>query len=378
LQFASLFGILGLSFWVILTNLAVYKKKWKPAAALAIIPYIFGFSYTSYHQPKLDQSPVLKGALVQTALLPSQKLYLEHKSYDFISPYEQWSRIAHLLSQVKEKVDLVVLPESAVALNDNTPFYSRQRVVKILQTAFKTSAEAISALGPQVDRVSNRFWMNALTKIIQSDIVMGIDTEDHGHYFSSALFSSYERNQTQKYDKQLLLPLAEYLPFESLRSLTAMYGITDFFTPGKEVMIFQSKVPLSASICYEETFGHILRKGRKKGARLFVNLTNDNWYPSSRLPKQHFDLARVHTVANGTPLLRACNAGVTSSLDSLGQVIGQLNDWNQPAVLVTTVPLYQIKTLYAMWGDAGIVSLSIFILGVLLFINRKSIFVRID
>ena len=31
-----------------------------------------------------------------------------------------------------------------------------------------------------------------------------------------------------------------------------------------------------------------MRDGRLKGAQLFVNLTNDGWYPFSRLPLQHF------------------------------------------------------------------------------------------
>ncbi len=126
----------------------------------------------------------------------------------------------------------------------------------------------------------------------------------------------------------------------------------------KSRKVFASKVPLSASICYEETFSHHMRQSRQKGASMFVNLTNDNWYPNSKLPQQHFDHARLRAVENGVPMVRACNTGVTAAIDSLGRIIGQITEETRAGVLVAKVPLYHYSTLYSFWGDWGIVSLS--------------------
>lgn len=376
LQAASLFGVLGLSFWVILTNLVLWKKRWKAALGLALCPYLFGAFQWGLQREKVDTSPRLHVALVQTGLLPSQKMYFPERSSDFISPYEQWSRITTLLSQVKEPLDLVVLPEYAVPLSDQYPYFSKSVVCETLEHSFGHRAKRAFNEETPLQKVSNQFWVQALGKILQSDVVIGMDAEEERKYFSSAFFYSYTKGEVHRYDKQILLPLAEYIPFASLKALTKTYGITEFFTHGKKSTVFPAKIPISASICYEETFGHLMRQARREGAHLFVNVTNDNWYPNSRLPKQHFDLAKVHAVANGTPLVRACNSGITSAIDSLGRVAAQLDDWNQPDVLVTQISLYHFSTLYTFWGDIGIVAISSIFLIVCLVINRKSLFIH--
>lgn len=367
LQAVTFFGIFGLSFWVILTNLVVWKRRWKSAAALALCPYVLGGIFWGIHHSKVEESPTLNVALVQTALLPSQKMHLRERPSDFISPYEQWERITQLLSKVKEPVDLVVLPEAAIPYTDGYPLYSKDVVIQILRNSFYgSSPENIDRLA----QVSNRYWIHALGEILHADVIVGLDGEEGDMQYSSAFFAS--KGEMHRYDKQILLPLAEYLPFQSLIELTKNYGITQFFTHGKESKIFHSKVPISASICYEETFGHIMRQGKREGAALFVNVTNDNWYPNSKLPQQHFDLAKTQAVANGTPLVRACNAGITSAVDSLGHEVARLDDWNKADVLIAKVPLYQIWTLYTFWGDQGIVIISIFFLIITAIINRGS------
>lgn len=362
LQAVTFLGIFGLSFWVILTNLAVWKKRWTAAAVLTISPYVLGGVIWAIHHARVQESPVMNVALVQTALLPSQKLYFPERAADFIPPHQQWNRITALLAQVKKPVDLVVLPESAVSYSDQYPLYSHEVVTKILQESFNKQ------FSDTKNTATNQTWTHAISEILDADVIIGLDGEEKGHHYSSAFFSSKET--IKRYDKQILLPLAEYLPFTSLIALTKSYGISQFFTHGTESKLFHSKVPLSTSICYEETFGHILREGRKNGAALFVNVTNDNWYPNSKLPKQHFDLAKAQAVANGTPLVRACNAGVTCAVDCLGGVVAQLDDWGSPAVLVAQVPLYQVKTLYTLVGDMGIVLISIVLLIFAVVINR--------
>src|SRR5690606_27562937 len=99
------------------------------------------------------------------------------------------------------------------------------------------------------------------------------------------------------------------------------------FTPGTKAQVIEHpKVKVGVCICYEETFGNLMRENKQLGASLLVNLTSDVWYPNSSLPWQHFDHARLRTVEMGLPLVRACNTSVTASLDSLGRVEGVLGD----------------------------------------------------
>ncbi|HEX2580185.1 MAG TPA: apolipoprotein N-acyltransferase [Rhabdochlamydiaceae bacterium] len=352
MQTASLFGVLGLSFLVILTNLAFWKKKHKVAVALAVFPYLFGWLHTTLHHSNIEQSPTMTVGLVQTGLLPSQKIPIEGRFKEFIPPTQQWHRIVNLLKTrahpLGQPLDLVVLPEFSVP---NSGSYPASAFHEVFDKQILSIEEKIQA--------SNQFWVQAIGKIFKTDVIAGLEAEESGLHFTSAFYCKHQEPHLQRYDKQILVPLAEYVPFEWVKTLTRAYGITEFFTHGKEAKVFPAKIPLSASICYEETFSHLMRKSRQKGASMFVNLTNDNWYPNSKLPQQHFDHARLRAVENGVPMVRACNTGVTAAVDSLGRVIGQITEETRADVLIAKVPLYHYPTLYSLWGDWGIVSLSV-------------------
>ena len=151
--------------------------------------------------------------------------------------------------------------------------------------------------------------------------------------------------------------------------------IVDFFTHGKEAKVFEGNCPLNISICYEECFSHLMREGKLNGAKLFVNVTNDAWYPSSRLPLKHFDLGKLRAIENGVPLVRACNTGVTAAVDSLGRVVDTLGneklEW-QKGVLFVPLDLYSYPTLYTYFGDYLIVAISLFFLIIALIKPRES------
>ena len=162
--------------------------------------------------------------------------------------------------------------------------------------------------------------------------------------------------------------MGEYIPFSFAKGLAEAYGLTGSFTHGKEAKVFNGKIKMGLSICYEETYGHMMRENKHKGAEILLNLTSDIWYPNSRLIYQHFDLARLRTVENGIPLLRACNTGITAGIDSLGRVTAQLGKDGQNIEAISdslrvAVPLYSYNTLYTYYGDWLIVGISLFAIG---------------
>ena len=194
-------------------------------------------------------------------------------------------------------------------------------------------------------------------------MVIGLDDSDEatGENYNAAFHLIPHKIAINRYEKRVLLPLAEYLPFSFLKPLVARYGITDFFTHGKESKVFEGRYPLNISICYEECFSHLIREGKLGGAKLFVNVTNDAWYPSSRLHLTHFAHGKLRAIENGVPLVRACDTGVTAAVDSLGRTVGQLGQENlelQRGALVVEVQLYTYSTLYTFLGDYLIVALS--------------------
>jgi apolipoprotein N-acyltransferase len=392
LQFTSLFGVFGMSFWVMLTNLCginAWRSRFKlyPTvnwAVLASIPYLFGIIHLLNHlsQSQKEQSK-LNIALIQTALLPTEKIPHPDRMDDFISPIVQWQRIIKSLKDAKEKRwDLIVLPEAAVPLLSDLSFYQYETIRALFIAEFGHDvilnfppliypyAEERFILERKIWCVSNLFLCQTLANYYRSEFVIGLDHSDKNERknFNSAFYLKPNSISHDRYDKQVLLPLAEYLPLDSLRPLARWYGIFDFFSQGEGSKVFGQKVPFSVAICYEETFPEIMRAGRENGAKLFINISNDNYYPDSTLHEQHFYHARLRAVENGIPLIRSCNSGVTAAVDSLGMILKRFDESNpsQEGILNYPLPTYQYSTLFSFWGEAGVVSICLMVVFVYL------------
>lgn len=359
LQLASVFGVLGLSFMVMMTNLLALNIRggrslafWAVAASF---PYLLGWGQLQF----FSQAAEIKNldvALVQTNLLPSEKIPLCQRTREFITPLQQWGTIFKSIQEKKkERWDLIVLPEAAVPMPSDACIHPYEETRKMLS----------DVLGPGCEQhfpplqipfakmrsswhVSNLFLCQTLANFYHSDVLAGLDHIDRAlrDNFNSAFFFS-PGMPFERYDKRVLLPLGEYLPFEWLRPLTKSYGITEFFSQGKEGKVFGNKIRFSPSICYEETFPEIMRN---EGADLLVNVTNDNYYPDSSLHAQHLFHARLRAVENGVPLVRACNSGVTAVIDSFGRVLAKIESGEG-------VLNYSLKTfrfpLFFPYGETG-------------------------
>lgn len=334
LQCVSLFGILGFSFFTIFLGMLFAGDFRKSFALVAVLPFLIGaLLYYPRSSAMEEDGKSLQALLVQTGLKQEEKVPMPGQGALFISPIQQWAQMLSLIPEEKN-FDLVVLPEAVF------PFGANQKIFPNRETNGIFAREFRDALG--------------------SDLVMGLDDTDEAGNHNAAFF--YGKEETRRYEKRVLVPLGEYLPLSFLRSFAAKYGLTQFFTEGKEAKVFAGKIPFAPTICYEECYPHLVRQGRKKGAELFVNITNDGFYPDSILPQVHFAHGLVRAVENGAPVLRACNTGVTASVDSLGRVVDKIEgEWTRQGLL-TSVPTYTYQTIYSHFGDYPLLLLSFFIL----------------
>lgn len=379
LQGAAMGGVFGLSFWVMFCNLLCVNVLRRRALSLyfvlaACAPYLFGILHLAFQDARLE-ARCLRVALVQTDFLPSEKLPLFGRNSEFIPPLEQWRRIVALFKR-KERVswDLIALPEATTCLSADTPFYPLQEVKRCFVERFDLDSTAFfpplqepyAQITSQGVLVTNLFWAQALANYFEADVIAGFYRVDRAtqRYFNSAFYCQPHESAVDQYDKQILLPLAEYLPFSVLKVLTKYYGITHFFTPGKGPSLWGKHV-LAPCICYEETFPGLMRLARLQGAQLFVNMTNDNYYPQSSLHKQHLYHARLRAVENGIPLIRACNAGGSAAVDSLGRIIevATLTGSSRAMITECEVNAAMHPTFFLIWGNLGVLVLSISLCG---------------
>ncbi|MDP1880878.1 MAG: apolipoprotein N-acyltransferase, partial [Parachlamydiaceae bacterium] len=301
LQMASLVGIYGLTFWVIFTNL-LFLRLWifsfKGSYFIApfivcMIPYLFGGIHFFVHEKKLNASDTMNIVLVQPGFPVEESLKFQSAEEARQHVLNKWERIFILLKkQVGKSIDLIVLPEYVVPYGTFLLIYPEKEVNQIFEKIFGSEnhvktlfAEMVNTYQGKQFLLSNASIIQRLADLFQTDIFIGLeDTEMIGKretYSSAFLFISGMENRPIRYEKRILVPMGEYIPFEWCQKLAANYGIAGSFQAGNEAKVFQGVVPIGCSICYEELFGHMMSDNRKQGAELLVNVTNDGWFPGS-------------------------------------------------------------------------------------------------
>jgi apolipoprotein N-acyltransferase len=95
---------------------------------------------------------------------------------------------------------------------------------------------------------------------------------------------------------------------------------------------------IGALICYELIFADVARALVRDGAGLFVNLSNDEWFGTSRGSEQHFAAAVIRAIETRRTVLRATNTGITAALDASGRVVARLPAGAPSALLVDVRP----------------------------------------
>jgi len=173
------------------------------------------------------------------------------------------------------------------------------------------------------------------------------------------------------YDKVHLVPFGEYLPFQrvlerlGLRQLTKQVG---GFLSGdrRRAMDVPGAPKMLPLICYEAIFpGAAVPPGERPG--WLVNVTNDGWFGISTGPYQHFQQARVLAIAEGLPLVRAANTGISGVIDPVGRVVDAL-PLGVEGVLDASLPRVIGTTTYVRFGDDA---LFLFIVVGLILVTRR-------
>ena len=156
------------------------------------------------------------------------------------------------------------------------------------------------------------------------------------------------------YDKVHLVPFGEYLPMQALlERLGLRQLVRSGFTPGlrRRALEIGFAPPFGPLICYEAIFPNdVLPEGPRPG--FLLNVTNDGWFGRTIGPYQHLHQARIRSVEEGLPLVRAANTGVSAIIDGYGRILvsTRLGD---AAMIEGRLPSMVNEPLHAQWGRLG-------------------------
>lgn len=158
------------------------------------------------------------------------------------------------------------------------------------------------------------------------------------------------------YDKVHLVPFGEYLPFQNLLERLGLQQLTKlrggFLAGDRRRAMNVPRAPKALPlICYEAIFpGAAVPPGERPG--WLVNVTNDGWFGISSGPYQHFEQARMLAIAEGLPLVRAANTGISAVVDPVGRIIRSL-PLGEEGVVDAPLPKALPPTVYAQAGNTA-------------------------
>jgi len=335
IQIASITGVYGVTFLVVLVNAALAEIIQNPASSVkpaAVTLSIVGLSLT-YGMTLLSArgpSRTLRVTVTQGNI--PQRLKWDPKWWKH--NLEKHVRLTNEATR-KNNASLVVWSEASVPGDISKDLY-------LLST------------------------LTALAKDTRSHLLLGSSVRPKfgsrefktRYWFNSAFLLSPQRGIVGSYKKIYLLPFSEYLPHRDTFPWPSRLAMAaGMFKPGEEYTIFD--VPgarFGVVICWENLFPDLVRQFVKNGAEFMVNITNEGWFGETAAPYQFLAMNVFRAVENRRSIARSANTGISAFVDPYGRILAKIEDEKRKDIFVeghrtADVPLSGEKTFYTVYGD---------------------------
>jgi apolipoprotein N-acyltransferase len=174
---------------------------------------------------------------------------------------------------------------------------------------------------------------------------------DEAH-LNSAFLVSASGDIRARYDKQRLLPFAEYFPFGGIDLLRRNFGRVREFTPGGDPVLLDTPIgPAGVMICNEGFFAEPAAERVRAGATLLVNLANDSWLADPKFSEPAFEMVVLRAIEQRRWIIRASTAGPSALVDPFGRVVAR-GPLLSEAIVTGAVAARTEVTPYDRAGDA--------------------------
>ncbi len=340
IQSASLFGVYGLSTFLVAANLFLFqawrtqsnRRLWLLAWVTVPLAMLVHGSLTL--RDNSSGAPSINISLVQPSIPQTKKWSDAYFGEVMAKTFRTMDGLQGNFTPVKGS-DLVVLAETAVPDFLFQPVHGGSFVHKDLIDSFSARAIGLhtSLLLGALDYVpDHKPWREFI------------------FYNSAFLFRPQAGSLVKQYSKLRLVPFSEKLPFQNVFPLLNYVHLGEGdFSPGNGYRIWGDSLRYAPSICYEIIYPEFVRHAKNAGAQFIVNITNDGWFGRSNGPYAHANIARFRAVETGLPIARCSNTGVSVFYDAWGRDLGH-TELMDSTVLQRRLPVPHRDTFYARHG----------------------------
>ena len=181
---------------------------------------------------------------------------------------------------------------------------------------------------------------------------VGANGKDGKSYTNSIFTLTGEGETYSRYDKYKLVPLGEYIPFESVvgKIIDRLSPLNAHLAAGKPDQIFDTPFGKAIiAICYESAFPHHFLRQTQQGGEFIITASNNAHY-SKTMPTQHHAHDVMRAIESDRWAARATNTGYSAIVDPHGNTLW-ISKIDRYAIHAETIYRRQNKTLYVRWGD---------------------------
>jgi len=310
-QSASLFGIYGLSLFILILAAVTVQSMWHKSKTFLIFGSFIlaanlGYGMTRLSSAELSYVKDVKLRIVQVPFKQKDKM-------DFENPDKAIGIVqAHLNvtgSTGLEDITHVIWPEGAM---DGIAIDNMNLRRAVGETFFA------------YDQTPPVWLMNSLRTE---------NRPDQMHFFNSSFALTFNGPNSGKVmainDKKRLVPFGEFIPggkiVEELgaRIISSSIGsITP--APKKLIAEFPGLPPGSPQICYEVIFPGLTPHPKDgQNPEWILNQSNDAWFGAGIGPHQHANIARYRAIEEKIPVIRSAANGLSGVIDPYGRFLAK-------------------------------------------------------
>ena len=331
LQTASWFSSYFITFLIVAVNfllayalLEVVKWRLGVIVAASLLVFQYGAGALIWFGADLSEGEALKVACIQGNVSSSDKWSSESD----LKTTEIYTRLVKQAAE--DGAELILLPETAFPYDFDAKKYS----------------------------YFNDMFCN-MSKEYGVYILVGAYTSaDEGKSLNSLIcFDPNGERMDTVYAKRHLVPFGEYVPLRSLIEvlippLANLVLSTEDIAFGEGANIIDADgIGIGGLICFDSIYESLAYDSVREGAEIICISTNDSWFSDSAALYMHNAQAQLRAIENGRYIVRAANTGISTVINSRGEVMGRL----EPLVegnLYETVYARSDKTLCSVIGNS--------------------------
>lgn len=317
IQFIDITGMWGLSFWIMLFNVSLFKAlqavefNFRSIQLYKRIGIIFGFMLgipSLYSAFAFSNYGNLSGESIKVSLIPTQfsadySENLDHQISIVEQTLHRTDSLAFFLMDRNKSSDLYIWPESG--------------------TNYWLGYSNLSAVLSE----ATQDWGGALITGCKG-ITDGVTEEDKRTYVSGVLISPQQKEPSYHH-KTALTPGQEAIPYHSFFAQLPFFSIEEndpnYYKRGQEskplALITRKKktFQLGVSLCFEQWYPSHWTTLAENGADFYVHMAGEGWYGHVGFMNFMANVTRMRCIENRHQAARCANVGLSLFINQMGE-----------------------------------------------------------